>query len=420
MSTASQLSPVVPKPAHVPDTLVYDFDAYRDPGLLANPQKRIAQMVKEAPPVFWTPRNGGMWIIQGYEALLAAYRDTESFSSMFATPEQMAMMAAALPKDMPRIPQTKPINLDPPEHTKFRAPLQKTFSPKAALAMQNDIRALAIELVEAVAAEGRCDFMPTIAEQLPVKVFIKMFGLPLEKAAEYRTLAKEHLSGANVDFLMMAKKSLRIVDVMRETIIERRDAPKDDILSLLWQTTIDGRPTTMEEMEDYAVLLFIAGLDTVVNGMGLTMQHLATHPDLQDHLRKNPAIIPEAVEEMLRRYTFTVPVRRVAKDAVLEGAPMKTNERVLMYDPAADLDPKKFPNPETFDLNREDKTHIAFGAGPHRCLGSHLARVEMQIIIDVVLARLTNIRLDPDKAPHYHGGHVIGPESLPLVWDVAK
>jgi cytochrome P450 len=298
--------------------------------------------------------------------------------------------------------------------------LQKTFSPKAALAMQNDIRALAIELIDAIAADGHCDFMPAVAEQLPVRVFIKMFGLPLERHAEYRALAKEHLSGVTTDFVSMARKSLNIVEVMRETIIERRDAPKDDILSLLWQTTIDGRPTTMDEMEDYAVLLFIAGLDTVVNGMGLTMQHLATHPDLQEQLRKNPAIIPEAVEEMLRRYTFTVPVRRVAKDLVHEGAPMKAGERVLMYDPAADLDPKKFPNPGVFDLNREDKTHIAFGAGPHRCLGSHLARIEMQIIIDVALARLDNIRLDPNKAPHYHGGHVIGPDSLPLLWDVKK
>jgi cytochrome P450 len=245
-----------------------------------------------------------------------------------------------------------------------------------------------------------------------------MFGLPLERHAEYRALAKEHLSGNSTDFIAMSRKSLRIAEVMRETIIERRDSPKDDILSMLWQTTIDGRPTTMDEMEDYAVLLFIAGLDTVVNGMGLTMKHLATHPDLQDQLRNNPAIIPEAVEEMLRRYTFTVPVRRVAKDVTYEGAPMKANERVLMYDPAADLDPKKFPNPSEFDLNREDKTHIAFGAGPHRCLGSHLARIEMQIIIDVTLARLKNIRLDPSHPPHYHGGHVIGPESLSLLWDV--
>jgi cytochrome P450 len=418
MSAAVPLSPAVPKPAHIPDGLVYDYDAYRDPELLTDPAKRIGRMVREAPPVFWTPRNGGQWVIQGYEALFHAYRDTDTFSSAFASPEQMKARAALLPPDMPRIPQARPIGLDPPEHTKYRAPLQKTFSPKAALALRDEIRKLANELIDAVAEKGRCDFMPAVAEQLPVRVFIKMFGLPLERHAEYRLLAKEHLASITTDPAAQAGKALRLVNVMRDTIIERRDHPKDDILSMLWQTTIDGQPTTMQDMEDYAVLLFIAGLDTVVNGMGLILRHLATDPSLQDELRRNPKIIPEAVEEMLRRYTFTVPVRRVAKDVLYEGAPMKAGERVLMYDPAADLDPKRFRNPEVYDLNREDKTHIAFGAGPHRCLGSHLARVEMQIALDVVLSRLPNIRLDPLQPPRYHGGHVIGPESLPLVWDV--
>jgi cytochrome P450 len=418
MSAASPLSPAVAKPAHIPDALVYDYDAYRDPELLADPSKRIGRMVKEAPPVFWTPRNGGQWVIRGYEALFNAYRDTDTFSSSFASPEQMKAMAALLPPGTPRVPQARPISLDPPEHTKYRAPLQKTFSPKSALALRDEIRKLANELIDAVADTGRCDFMPAVAEQLPVRVFIKMFGLPLERHEEYRALAKEHLAGIATGPEAMMGKSLRLVDVMRDTIIERRDHPKDDIISMLWQTTIDGRPTTMDDMEDYAVLLFIAGLDTVVNGMGLTMRHLATDPSLQDELRTNPKIIPEAMEEMLRRYTFTVPVRRVAKDVLYEGAPMKAGERVLMYDPAADLDPDKFRDPEVYDLNREDKTHIAFGGGPHRCLGSHLARVELQIATEVVLSRLHNIRLDPQHLPRYHGGHVIGPESLPLVWDV--
>jgi cytochrome P450 len=415
MSAAVPLSPTVPKPAHIPDALVYDFDAYRDPGLLADPSKRIGQMAREAPPIFWTPRNGGQWVIQGYEPLFNAYRDTNTFTSRFMTSEQMKAM---MPPGTPRIPQARPINLDPPEHTKFRAPLQKTFSPKSALALKDDIRKLAIELIEAVAPQGHCDFMPAVAEQLPVKVFIKMFGLPLERHAEYRELAKQYLAGIGSDPRAMAQKSLRLVEVMRETILERRERPQDDILSMLWQSTVDGRPTTMEDMEDYAVLLFIAGLDTVVNGMGLVMRHLASDPALQDELRSNPKLIPEAVEEMLRRYTFTVPMRQIAADAVFEGVQFKAGERVLMYDPAADLDPRKFQNPEVFDVRRDEKTHIAFGAGPHRCLGSHLARVELQVSTEVALSRLRNIRLDRQHPPRFHGGHVIGPESLALVWDV--
>jgi cytochrome P450 len=418
MSAVAPLSPAVPQPAHVPDSVVYDFDAYRDPGLLAEPMTRIAEIVKQAPPIFWTPRNGGQWVIQGYEVLFKAYRDPETFSSEFMKPEQMKALMATLPPGTPRIPQARPINLDPPEHTKYRQPLQKTFSPKSALALKDDIRKLANELIDSVAACGRCDFVPAVAEQLPVQVFLKLFGLPLEHQAEYRALAKEHLASASMDPKAAMVKQLRLLNVMRATILDRRDNPRDDIISMLWQAGVDGRPTTMDDMEDYSVVLFLAGLDTVVNGSSLLVLHLARNPQLQQELRANPKIIPEAVEEMLRRYTFTVPVRFVAKDVVYEGVSMKAGERVLMYDPAADLDPKQYKNPETYDIKREEKTHIAFGAGPHRCLGSHLARVELQIITEQMMSKLPQFRLDPHKAPTYHGGHVIGPESLPLVWDV--
>ncbi len=418
MNAVAPLSPAVPKPAHIPDSAVYDFDAYRDPGLLVDPVKRIAEMVREAPPIFWTPRNGGQWVILGYEALFNAYRDPATFSSQFMNADQMKAMMAGLPPGTPRIPQARPINLDPPEHTKYRAPLQKTFSPKSALALKDDIRKLADELIANVAAQGRCDFVPAVAEQLPVQVFLKLFGLPLERQAEYRALAKEHMSSSTMDPKAMMVKQLRLLNVMRDTLIDRRDNPRDDIISMLWKAGVDGRPTTMDDMEDYAVLLFLAGLDTVVNGASFLMLHLAQNPALQEELRANPKIVPEAVEEMLRRYTFTVPVRSVAKDVVYEGMTMKAGERVLMYDPAADMDPKQFKNPESYDLKREEKTHIAFGAGPHRCLGSHLARVELQIITEQMMSQLPRFRLDPQKAPTFHGGHVIGPDSLPLVWDV--
>jgi cytochrome P450 len=417
MNAAVQMSPKAPQPAHVPDSVVYDFDAYRDPELLADAFKRIARMVREAPPIFWTPRNGGHWLICGYEPLFNAYRDFETFTSQY-TPSANFDIRSLLPPGSPRIPSARPINLDPPDHTKWRAPLQKTFSPKSALAMRDDIRKLANELIDAVADQGHCDWMPAVADQLPVRVFIKMFGLPIERHQEYRQLAKEHLAGIAQDPVEMVKKSLKLVAVMRDTILERRDHPRDDILSMLWQTTVDGKPTTIEDMEDYAVLLFIAGLDTVVNGMGITMKHLATDQALQDELRANPKNIPEAVEEMLRRYSFTVPVRHAAKDAVFEGIQFKKGERVLMYDPAADIDPSKFKEPLTCDWRREEKTHIAFGGGPHRCLGAHLARIELQIITEVALSRLRNIRLDPHTPPRYHGGHVIGPESLSVIWDV--
>jgi cytochrome P450 len=250
-----------------------------------------------------------------------------------------------------------------------------------------------------------------------VQVFLKMLGLPLEKLPEYRALVEEHLSITDPDPASSIQRLQRVASAMRETVLERRENPQDDIISMLWQVEIDGSPTTLEDLENYGVLLFIAGLDTVMQGMGHGVRHLARDAALQDELRADPALVSDATEEMLRRYTFTVPPRRVNKDMVFQGVEMKKDERAIQFLPAADLDPKEYPDPARFDLRREGKAHIAFNAGPHRCLGSHLARVELNILYEELLKRLPPFRLDPQRPPRFKGGHVVGVEELHLVWD---
>lgn len=417
MSGVATLTPAAPKPSHVPDALVYDFDIHNDPALLADPHERILDMIRNAPPVFWTPRNGGGWVVLSHAANYEASRDTEIFSSEFVPQDQMKAMLAALPPGAPHIPQPIPITLDPPEHTKYRQPLQKVFSPKTIAGLRDSIRALAAELIDAVKPNGRCEFMSEIAEPLPVKVFLKMLGLPLDRMAEYRAIVKEHMEAIDTDRQGSMRRLQRISAAMRDVVLDRKENPQDDILSMLWKIEVDGKETTLADMENYGVLLFIAGLDTVMNGMGLAMRGLATDLELQRKLRENPKLIGPASEEMLRRYTFTVPMRIVKKEVVLAGAPMKPGDMVKLFLPAADLDAKEFPQPEKYDLERENNVHIAFGVGPHRCLGSHLARVEIQVLYEEMLSRLPEFRLDPDNRPVMHGGHVMGVESMHLVWE---
>jgi len=412
------LSEAVPVPAHVPPQAVYDFDMRHDPSLLANPHERVRELLREAPPVFWTPRNGGRWIVIGHEELFEASRDTKTFSSGLMPREQLTAMMAMMPKDMPRIPQATPITMDPPEHGKFRGPLQKTFSPRAAMARIEEIRALADELIDKVIDQGHCDFIPAIAEPLPVTVFLKMMGLPSERLPEFRELVHEFLENTTNDNLLKgAELSRKVADAMLPDILARKDDPRDDIISLLWATEIDGEPMTLELMEDYAVLLFIAGLDTVINGMGFGIRHLAMNPDLQAKLRANPELITEAAEELLRRYSFTIPMRRVAQDTKLGGFDLKVGDWLALYIPGADLDPREFDRPEQFDLDRENKVHVAFGVGPHRCLGAHLARVELQVLYQQMLKRLPRFRLDPDRPARFHSGNIIAFDSLPIRWD---
>jgi cytochrome P450 len=405
------------RPAHIPPEAVFDFDYHRDPGLFVDPHERVLKLVDEAPPLFWTPHNGGHWMALGYDIVYRVMREHEHFSSSLMPPAMREAMAEFKLPDGRRVPSMTPIMLDPPDHTRLRAPLQKTFSPKTVMALKGDIEALATSLVEAVAPLGRCDLLSAVIEQLPVRVFLKMMGLPEDRIDEYRAIVRAVFEPRSDDFAHGMKHSRRMVDAMLGEILARRDDPRDDIISMLWATEIDGEPMTLELMEDYCGLLFLAGLDTVINAMAHGIRHLAAHPALQAELRASPERIVDATEELLRRYTITAPIRRAKQDIEVAGRQVKQDELIVIYLSAADLDPAEFPSPETFDLGRENKNHLIFGAGPHRCLGSHLARIELQALYQVVLAKLPEFRLDPDRRPVFHAGNMLAVSSLPLRWD---
>lgn len=178
-SLANSTIPVASQPAHVPDALVYDFDMYLDPALRADAHARVLDLARNAPPIFWTPRNRGHWVFLSHTANFHASRDFEAFSNAFVKPSEVEAMRAGMPAGMPHIPKPVPITVDPPEHAALRGPLQSAFSPKAMLALKDGIRTLAVELIEKIRPKGACEFMAEVAEPLPVQVFLKMFGLPV-------------------------------------------------------------------------------------------------------------------------------------------------------------------------------------------------------------------------------------------------
>lgn len=416
MADAMTAPRLAQQPDHVPDELVYDFDMYRDEALNRNAPERLVDLATNAPPIFWSPHNGGQWFVTRFRLVTEAGKSWEKFSSQPFTPEEEAAMLSKLPADE-QIYQPLPILLDPPVHTKFRKPLNLVFAPKAIMAMQGSIRNLAVELIENVRDRGECEFMAAIGQPMPVRVFLEMFGLPLDRQDEFHKIVSEHLSedfGTPED----SQRKLRsMAMVMRDTLIERRENPTGDLISRLWQTTVDDEALTLEQMQNYCILLFIAGLDTVMNAMGFGVAHLASHPKLQEELRANPALIPEATEELLRRYSFVLSTRRAAKDMNFAGAEIKAGDRIFLYNPAANVDPEEFPNPGQFDLHREHKAHVTFASGPHRCLGSHLARIELQTLYEEMLARLPQFRMAEDKPVTYRCGPVIGPRDVHIRWD---
>ena len=389
------------RPDHVAAEKVVDFDFYNDLSV-DDPHELIANLAKEN-PVFWTPRNGGHWVLAGHPEIFEAVRNTEVFSSH-------RMSIPPTPYEQQQIP----INIDPPMHAIYREPLSRAFSPKGMMALQDDIRNLAIELIEKVRPNGRSDFALDVAEPLPVTIFMRLMGLPLDQLGLYRQWVNQLLISS--DPVRKTEAAQQVNEAMSAIVRDRMEKRENDLISVLLDTSIDGREVTFEEMQGFCLLLFIAGLDTVMNGMCYGVRHLAQHPELQAQLRADPSLITDMMEETLRRYTFTMPPRVINQDHEAFGVRFRKDDMVLLMLPGADLDGREFADPKNFNLDRENKVHIAFNSGPHRCVGSHLARIEMRIVYEEVLKRLPEFRLDPERPPVLHGANVIGFDSLPIVW----
>lgn len=397
-----KLSPKSPVPPHVPPELVYDYDHIFTPTEYGDLHDYVMHLMKDAPPIFWTPRNGGHWVSARHQTVSDMARNTEVFSSrsmQLGNPHQKVVML--------------PINLDPPEHTKYRAPLIPAFAPKSVQAIEQSVRDLTNQLIDKVLALGACEFQNAVAEPLPITIFMRMMGMPLERMGEFREWVSAAFSTS--DPAVQQVYFDKMAGAMGELIQLRMKKREDDLISRMLDAKIDDRPPTFEEMVNYALLLFVAGLDTVVNGMCWGIRHLARDAELQERLRADASLIPQAVEELLRRYQVTAVPRVIAKDFVYEGVQFMKDDTLLMLLPAANLDPAVFPDPATVDIGRTTP-HLAFGAGPHRCIGSHLARLEIRVLYEEWLRRVPSFRLDPERPARFHAGTVYTVMSLPLLW----
>jgi cytochrome P450 len=395
-------------PPHVDPARVVDFDLFDDQRYVAagDPIEGLRRLRDEiGPGLFWSPHYGGHWFITDNETIFEAARTPEVFSNVDNS------FPPAPPEEEAYLP---PITMDGEEHAKYRMPLMRAFSPARMKALEADIRAFAVELIDSLVARGQCDFMQEIAEPLPVTIFMKLMGYDLSRRSEFHEWASWMSKG---DTERRDRGYRNAVEMTRPLFDERRLAPKDDVLSRLLDEEINGAPISQRDLDGMCVLLFGAGLDTVVNSMGFGMQPLARNPALQDRLRANPALIPEAIEEMLRRLPVSYPARRIRLDSQFHGATLKTGERVVLMLGMGNLDPAAFPEPDSFDVDRQNKAHMTFNTGPHRCIGSHLARVELAAVFDEWLKRMPNVRIDPARTSTYRGGIVFAIDALHLLWD---
>ncbi|AKJ00823.1 cytochrome P450 [Archangium gephyra] len=402
-------------PAHVPPELVYEYDNARDPRMLEDPHARMRSLILEAPPIFFSPCNGGMWFVTRKKAIVDITMNPEVYSnSFFEAAAAHAGEHAGERQDAQPGFRMLPISEDPPRHTAYRAPLNQPLAAKTVSGLETAIRTMTNELIDKVLAAGRCDFFSEIAEPLPVTLFMKLAGMPTDRLAEFRDLATQATS-ATVDAATRAVTFKRIAGILAEVIKARQEKREDDLISKLLDANIHGRNPTFEEMLGYSVTLFLGGLETVVNALSFGVRHVARDQELQAKLRADPSLIPGAIEELLRLYGIASTPRRVMRDEVCHGVQFKKDDMVLLLLPAANYDDAAFPNPEQFILGRKEQ-HQTFNTGPHRCVGLHLARLEMKVFYEEWLKRVPPFRLDPQAPPRFMGGFNLAVTSLPLVW----
>ncbi len=402
-------------PSHIEPGDVVDYDIYGDSrfratGDLHEGLFKLAE--EEGRGIHWTPHNGGHWFINDHELLFQAARDPELFSNNTEAAGDGPMVMIP-PMEGGGEPHFGPQSMNPPRHGVYRMPLMKVFAPNEIKRMEAGIRALATDLITTLAPVGRGEFLNAVAEPLPVTVFMKMMGMPVSRLAEFRGWMGNMMS---IDNGKRAFAFSSVNRAMGELIEARRAKREDDLISRLLDSDIAGHPPTMEDMQSYCLLLFTAGLDTLVNAFTFGMYHLASHPELQERIRADRALIPALIEEVLRRYAVVMLPRVVGRDAEFGGVRLKKGERALLMLPAGNLDPKSFPTPMAFDIDRENKAHMTFGSGPHRCVGSHLARLEMRVFYEEWFARMPTVHIDPAERPTYRPGLNLTICKLPLIW----
>jgi cytochrome P450 len=384
---------------------VYEFDYIADPGLLADVHNRYWELKETAPPVFWTNAHGGHWMCNTAASVSQVVRHPETFSSRYLSippnPDQPAMI---------------PEMLDPPEHRPYRQMLRPFFESKAIAPLEARVVEWTDQLLGEIVEAGECEFVSAIASRLPVAVFMGLFGFPMEKFDEFRHLVVGFFNARATPDERNALAQ-QILGHLAELIQQRMAEPRDDMISKIIVSEVEGRRVTFEELMSIGFLMFLAGLDTVTNAMSFGMRHLAHDEPLRQRAIDDPAVIPDLVEELLRRYAFVATPRYIVQDTELEGVQLRAGDCILAPLPLVGWDEGLNPDPKTVSVERQFYRHAAFGSGIHTCLGLHLARMELIVFYRAWFERIGHFRQIEKGDETCRGGSVMALEHLHLAWD---
>jgi cytochrome P450 family 142 subfamily A polypeptide 1 len=361
-------------------------------------------------PVYYDEVND-LWAAASYAAVKAASVDTEAFSS-----------AQGIRPKFPQLPMM--IDFDAPEHVRRRRLVSEGFTPKRVRAMEDNLRSVCDTLIDNVCEKGSCDFVKDIAAPLPIIVIGDMLGVAPSDRDDLLRWSDDMLKalGAPDPSLMDASATafVEYTDYIQPVFDDRRArGATDDLVGVLVHAEIDGDSLDDASLVHETLLILIGGDETTRHVISGGVEELLTHPDQQAELAGDPALMPGAVEEMLR---WVSPIKNMARtatrDVVLEGATISAGQEILLLYPSANRDAAVFEKPDDFDIHRSPNPHMAFGFGAHFCLGNQLARLELKVMVDRLLARLPDLHLtvERDALPRREANFISGIEEMPVAF----
>ncbi len=406
-------------PPHVPRDRIVDInwamgslpndlvDPYAPCGWLAGPDvPRILYNVPMTSGLGAVAGSGaGNWVVTHYDDINRVYTDNELFSNR-GTAEFQALIGETF--------RSIPLAIDPPEHGKYRRYLMPHFTPKRINQMQEDMRALAVEMIEEFAGRGEVDVAWDFGRVYPVRIFMGLMGFPAPMFEQFLAWEWDILHSGDLGKIQAALRS--VLEFLRGFIAEKEREPDDKLVSKIVHGRIEGEAPTDDEKIGMVWFLWLGGLDTVAATISQMFRRMALQPEIQQRIREQPEIIEGAVEEFLRTQPILSSSRKAKQDFEWHGVTIKAGETVQCVNPAGNFDPAYFEDPRTFDPLREHNRHATFVLGVHLCLGAPLARRELRILLDEWFKRIPEFRIKPGADSTVYPG-LLSIRNLPLVWD---
>ena len=349
----------------------------------------------------WSEEYGGFWVVSDHQGNTDVLQNADVFTSTRFRPKAgLSIPSHADPNGEPVLP----MEVDPPEHGPVRALLNSHLSPSAVRKMMPLIESWTTKCIDQVIESGEGDLLYDVAGPVPAFITMNWLGFPEEHIREVAETV-HHFVGyppGSPEFEKARAENDKIIPTLLETCAARRAEPRDDLISRLMTQTLNGEPVTDSVIARLSYILVLGGVDTTTSLTSSALVHLNQDRELRQRLIDNPELIESATEEFLRVYPPLASIGRVARqDSEYRGCPISSGDQVLVSRHAANFDEEVFDNPDEFRPDRFPNRHVSFGLGPHRCVGSHLARLMFQEIIRQVLTRIPDYELDESRVTPY-------------------